>query len=222
MTGEAAPRSNAGAARMQRTLVKICGVRDRAVAVETAAAGADFIGVVLVSSSPRFVPPTAASTLALAIADAGAMPVAVVRLPVDPETRAALEAFPILQFHGVEEPEDIARFVGAGSSWECWKGLHFDAAETARFLGSGRVSRLVVDGPDAGSGAPFDHGEFAALDDATRRRALLAGGLDPANVAEAVRRARPGGVDVSSGVERARGVKDVALIRAFIDAVRGA
>lgn len=231
----AAPRDGRGASggtrgpiRAPRTLVKICGVRDRATVDATAAAGADFIGVVLVPSSPRFVPPTMAQGLALAIADAGAMPVAVVRLPVDPETRAALEAFPILQFHGVEEPEDILRFARNGADaaedprWECWKGMHFDADEVERFLASKTVSRLVVDGPDAGSGARFDHARFATLDESTRRRSMLAGGLDAANVAEAIRSARPGGVDVSSGVERARGVKDIALIQAFIDATRGA
>jgi len=207
---------------MTRLLVKICGVSDRATVEVAAGAGADFIGVVLVPSSPRFVPPSAVPALVAAIIDAGAMPVAVVRLPVDPETRAALDLFPVIQFHGVEEPDDLVRFTSGDAPWECWKGLPFAAPAVDSWLASGRVSRLVVDGPDAGSGEPFDHAEFAALADTARARSFLAGGLTPETVAAAVRIARPGGVDVSSGVERARGVKDHERIRAFIAAARGA
>jgi phosphoribosylanthranilate isomerase len=206
---------------MSRVKVKICGVRDRATVDVAADAGAEFIGVVLVASSPRFVSPTEAPGLSVDIVNAGAIPVAVVRLPLDAATKAALDAFPIVQFHGSEEPGDLAR-VSGGGAWELWKGLHFSRAATASWLAAGCVSRLVVDGPEAGSGERWDPREFAALDDATRARCLLAGGLDPSNVAEAIRAARPGGVDVSSGVESARGVKDHARIRAFIDAARGA
>lgn len=207
---------------MSRTLVKICGLRDRATVELAVEAGADFVGVVMVSASPRFVSPLIAPNLALAAMDAGAMPVAVVRMPIDPETRAALDAFPIVQFHGLEEADDLARFAARGGAFECWKGLHFDPAAIAGFAASGTVSRFVVDGPVAGSGVAFDHARFAELDPAIRARALLAGGLDPSNVADAIRTARPGGVDVSSGVEVARGVKDPELIRAFIDAVHAA
>ncbi|MBI1304890.1 MAG: phosphoribosylanthranilate isomerase [Phycisphaera sp.] len=207
---------------MTRTLVKICGVSDRATAEFAAAAGADFIGVVLVPSSPRFVPPEAVPALVDAIIDAGAMPVAVVRLPVDPETRTALDRFPVIQFHGVEEPDDLAPFAAGPAAWECWKGLSFSAPSVGSWLASGCVARLVVDGPDAGSGEPFDHSAFAELAESARARCFLAGGLTPETVADAVRAARPRGVDVSSGVERARGVKDHGRIRAFIDAVRGA
>ena len=83
---------------MKRLLVKICGVSDRATAEVAARAGADFVGVVLVPSSPRFVPPSAVPSLVAAIIDAGAIPVAVVRLPVDPETRAALDLFHHFQY----------------------------------------------------------------------------------------------------------------------------
>ena len=207
---------------MSRVLVKICGLCDRATVEVAARAGAEFIGVVLVPSSPRFVPPSAAPALVASIIDAGALPVAVVRLPIDPETRAALDLFPVIQFHGVEEPDDLAPFASGSAPWECWKGLPFAAPAIGSWLASGCVTRLVVDGPDAGSGEPFDHGAFAALADTARARCFLAGGLTPETVADAIRRARPAGVDVSSGVERARGVKYHDKIRAFIDAVRGA
>ncbi len=206
---------------MKRLLVKICGVSDRATAEVAARAGADFVGVVLVPSSPRFVPPSAVPSLVAAIIDAGAIPVAVVRLPVDPETRAALDLFPVIQFHGVEEPADLARYTTGDAPWECWKGLSFAAPAVGSWLASASVARLVVDGPDAGSGEAFDHAAFAALADSARARCLLAGGLTPETVAAAIRTARPAGVDVSSGVERSRGVKDHDRIRAFIDAARG-
>jgi len=70
--------------------VKICGVRDERTIDCAARAGADFLGVVLVPSSPRFVPPAVATRLATAIIDAGSIPVAVLRLPVEPEVRSAL------------------------------------------------------------------------------------------------------------------------------------
>ncbi len=205
---------------MSRVPVKICGVRDEATAIAAAAAGADFVGVVLAPGSPRFVAPAEATQLAVAIGDAGAIPVAVVRLAVDSATMQAIEAFPIIQFHGEESIADLAPF----RAWECWKGLTFSKASVAAWTAANptAVARLVVDGAEAGSGAAWDPTDFAALDDATRARCLLAGGLDPTNVAERIRLARPGGVDVSSGVERARGVKDIGLIRAFIDTVRAA
>ncbi|MFM1822031.1 MAG: N-(5-phosphoribosyl)anthranilate isomerase [Planctomycetota bacterium] len=203
---------------MSRTLVKICGVRDAAMALVAADAGADFVGVVLVRESPRFVDPAEAPALAVAIADAGAMPVAVVRLPVDDAVRAALDAFPIVQFHGGETPEEIAAFARR-REWECWKGVAFGAGVVERWLDSGAVARVVVDGPDAGSGVGFDHAAFGAIDAARRARCLLAGGLDAATVGGAIAVAAPGGVDVSSGVERSRGVKDAARIEAFVRAV---
>ncbi len=203
---------------MSGVTVKICGVKDEGTAAVAARAGADFVGVVFVPSSPRFVAPAAARLLAVTIADAGAMPVAVVRLPLEPDARRALEAFPIVQFHGDETPADLHAY----KSFECWKGLRFSPASVGDWLAGGPATRLVVDGPEAGSGERWDLGEFAALDDATRARCLLAGGLDPSNVVAAVRAAKPWGVDVSSGVESARGVKDHARIAAFIAAAKSA
>ena len=205
-------------ARLTKTRIKICGVRDHATAACAVEAGAEFVGIVLVASSPRFVSPALAPALAAAIVDAGAMPVAVLQLPIDAQTATAAEAFPILQFHGAETPADLARF----TAWECWKGLHFSKAALEAWLASAHTARLVVDGRNAGSGDAWDTTEFAAMHDDARARCLLAGGLDPTNVADAIRTTKPWGVDVSSGVESARGIKDHARIRAFVEAVRSA
>jgi phosphoribosylanthranilate isomerase len=79
---------------------------------------------------------------------------------------------------------------------------------------------LLVDGPAAGSGASFDHAELADLLPTLRKPLFVAGGLTPDNVASLLAIAKPYGVDVSSGVEHTRGVKDHGLIRAFCDAVK--
>ena len=204
------------------TLIKICGVNDHAAAEFAARAGADFVGVVLVESSPRFVPPALAIELARTIRNAGAIPVAVIQLPIDDATRAALSAFAVIQFHGVETPSDVALFAQTHPQCELWKGLHFSTQTCTEWMNSGHVQRLVVDVMDPGSGASFDHRLLSALDDNTRARCLLAGGLDATNVAQSLSVARVSGVDVSSGVESSRGVKDQGMIRAFIDAVRRA
>jgi phosphoribosylanthranilate isomerase len=93
--------------------------------------------------------------------------------------------------------------------------LRDDAVEAAALPG-----RILFEGARSGAGERADWRAAAALAGATQL--VLAGGLDPANVAEAVRTVRPFGVDVSSGVERERGVKDAALIREFIRAAREA
>ena len=207
---------------MSRTAIKICGVRDDATIEIAARAGADYIGIVLVAASPRAVAPRDATPLALAILNEGAIPVAIVRFPIDAPTMRALSSFRVVQFHGRETPDEVAQFEARSSMHQLWKGLHVSKESTEAWLSSGTIARLVVDGPSAGSGEAFDHSGFAALDDPTRARCFLAGGLHATNVAHAVASARPGGVDVSSGVESDRGVKDHAKIRAFIDAVRAA
>jgi len=201
---------------MSAVKVKICGVRDVSTAEHAVKAGADFVGVVLVPSSPRFVAAADARHLATAIVDAGAMPVAVVRLPLEDCDLPALDAFPIIQFHGDESASDLLRF----RDWERWKGTPFGGETIGSWLAGGTVARLVVDGPSAGSGECWNFAELGALASGTRSRCLLAGGLDATNVAEAIRAARPWGVDVSSGVERERGVKDPERIAAFIAAAK--
>jgi phosphoribosylanthranilate isomerase len=217
---------------MARTRVKICGITRLADGLAAARAGADAIGFVFWSGTPRRIAVADARSIA------AAMPpfVTIVGLFVDPkpgEVRAALAAVPLaaLQFHGHEPPELCRAFgrpyvkavpVGGGAAGD---GLLEYAARYPDAAG------LLFDAPPAdglpgGTGRTFD---WDALPRALSRPLVLSGGLTPANVGGAIRRVRPWAVDVSSGVEAigpdgnpAKGIKDPERIRAFIEEVRHA
>ena len=216
-----------------RTRIKICGITRIADARDAAAAGADAIGLVFWPGTPRVVAPARAREIVAALPAY----VSVVALFVDPtadEVRATLDAVPIdlLQFHGHEPPEfcrafgrryvkaipvkDDVDLLESSSSYGDAAGVLFDAFREGDLPG--------------GTGRVFD---WARLSSAVRSRigvpVILSGGLDPDNVARAVRAVLPWGVDVSSGVEERdargaprRGWKDAARIRAFVQGVRSA
>jgi phosphoribosylanthranilate isomerase len=217
---------------MARTRVKICGITRLADGLAAAGAGADAIGFVLWPGSPRFIGPDLARSITAALPPL----VSVVGLFVDPapeHVRAMLAAIPldILQFHGREPPELCRMFgrryikavpVGDGDA-------RVGLLEYA--LRYPDASALLFDAPPSGglpggTGRTFD---WDALPANLARPVVLSGGLTAANIGEAVRRVRPWAVDVSSGVEAigpdgepARGIKDPARIRAFIEEVRHA
>ncbi|HNR92250.1 MAG TPA: phosphoribosylanthranilate isomerase, partial [Dokdonella sp.] len=124
----------------------------------------------------------------------------------------------LVQFHGSEAALDCAR---VGRPWikAVAMASHEDVASyAARYAGaSGFLLDAHAVGEQGGSGRRFDWSRVPALD----RPVILAGGLDAGNVAEAIVRARPYAVDVSSGIESAPGIKDVARMRDFIAAVKG-
>lgn len=212
-----------------RTRVKICGITRVEDAVAAAREGADAIGLVFWSGTPRHVSHKQAREVAAALPAF----VTVVGLFVDPTpdaVRATLEDVPLdlLQFHGNESPEMCASFgrpyikavhVKAGvdllhyaSRYDDAIGLLFDAFEPGGLPG--------------GTGTVFD---WNALPTSLPRPLILSGGLTPQNVAAAIRQVRPWAVDVSSGVEAVgadgkprKGVKDAAKIAAFIRGVRDA
>lgn len=204
---------------MTRTRVKICGLT-RPQDVEAAvAAGADAIGLVFYPPSPRAVSVELARDLC------GLLPpfVTAVGLFVDDsagQVRRVLEQVPLdlVQFHGEESP---ALCEAVGRRWI--KAIRMRPGVDLPVLAEtyGGATGLLLDAYDpalpGGTGLAFDWGLIPA---GLASRIVLAGGLDPDNVATAVARVRPYAVDVSGGVESARGVKDPAKIFAFIQGVR--
>ena len=196
---------------MNRVQVKICGVRTPDDARSAAEAGASMVGLVFAEGSPRKIDRAQAEAILSALPP-GVEPVALLA--------DAAADHPVLawwrgrvQLHGNEDEATCAAIAARGHA--VMRGFAFSPDAVRRWDACAAVDTLVVDGPRGGSGMAFDHAALASLVPGLRARVLLAGGLTPANVAEAIRAVRPWGVDVSSGVERERGVKDHALIRAF-------
>jgi phosphoribosylanthranilate isomerase len=202
-----------------RTRIKICGITRPGDAAEAASAGADAIGLVFHASSPRRIDVERAGAIVLELPPF----VSAVALFVDPAPAAVREVLDnvridLLQFHGAEGPEFCRGFgVPYIKAVRMRSGVSI-SAEAERYEDA---RALLLDTYDervaGGSGRPF---RWDALPADLGVPIILAGGLDPANVAEAVRMVRPYGVDVSSGVESAPGIKDAAKIRAFVNAVR--
>lgn len=204
-----------------RTRVKICGITRPGDALTVANSGADAIGLVFYAPSPRAVDIPAAQEIVRVLPPF----VTVVGLFVDAgeeEIRHVLEAVPIdlLQFHG-NEPAQACKIFGRPYIKAVAMRDGVDLAETAREYRT--AAGLLVDtwhpAVAGGSGETFDWERLPAT---LALPLILAGGLSPDNVAQAVQRVRPYAVDVSSGVERDKGIKDEARISAFMRAVSGA
>lgn len=214
---------------MSGVRVKICGLTRPADVEAAVAAGAAYVGFVFFPPSPRHLAPQAARALALAVPP-GVVKVALTVDAGDDALDALLAVVPadMLQLHGRESPARVAE-VRARTGLPVMKAVGIaEAADLARIAPYEAVAdQILVDAkppPGAalpgGNGLSFDWGLIAG-----RRWArpwMLAGGLSPATVAEAVRRTGARQVDVSSGVEAAPGVKDPALIAAFIAAAEAA
>lgn len=208
--------------------VKICGIRDAEGLDAAVGAGADFIGFVFFPPSPRAVTPAEAGALSARQAG-GPVRVGLFVDPTDELLAATLAEAPLglIQLHGEETPARAAA-IRARFGLPVMKALGIGAPEDLAAVDAFApvVDRFLFDakpppgGPLPGGNAqPFEWRLMAGR--AIPRPWLLAGGLTPGNVVEAIRTARAPGVDVSSGVERARGVKDPALIRAFVSAAKG-
>lgn len=206
------------------TKVKICGLTDRDRVAFAAGEGADWIGFVF-APSPRQVTLAAAETLLLSAGKA--VPVALLVDPSDAEAKAvAALGFPVLQLHGQETPERAAE-IRALTGCAIWKAIGVrgrdDLGQIGTFLD---IDALLLDAKaPEGAGVAGGHGQVFDWHILQGRTPpipwLLAGGLNPENVAAAIRETGAPAVDVSSGVERERGVKDRELIRAFIRAAKG-
>lgn len=199
--------------------IKICGLTDKTAVATAVSAGADAIGFVF-AESPRRITPEQARSLCEELPE-GVSKVAVMQHPGIPELRAVLEIF---------APDVLQSDADDFKALEVRRGPHLlpvyreGRNEPGLFLGRQErapfVPDFVYEGAYSGRGETVDWAQAAHY--AARGRMILAGGLTPDNVGEAIKRVRPWGVDVSSGVESAPGKKDPKLIEAFIAAVRAA
>jgi phosphoribosylanthranilate isomerase len=191
---------------------KICGITRLEDALCAEEAGADAIGFIFVPNTKRFLTLERAASISKGLSPF----ISKIGVFRDASLDAILEALRVaqlsgVQLHGHESDafcDQVAAHVPIIRAVSFKPGLELPSANT-----------LLVDGLEPGSGQAFD---WNALDASSLRgrRWLLAGGLDPENVAQAVRALKPWGVDVSSGVESAPGIKDQEKIRAFTRAAR--
>ncbi len=201
-----------------RTRIKICGITRPSDGVAAVELGADALGLVFCETSPRFVTPEQAEEIVAALPPLVSVVALFVNAPAsDVERVLARVPVDLLQFHGDEAPEYCSSFgrryikalpMGGGVEPTAYARRYADAA--AFLLDSHALGGL------GGSGSRFD---WSRIPSGLGKPLILAGGLDASNVAEAIEQCRPYGVDVSSGVEAAKGVKDVARMEAFIKEV---
>ena len=205
---------------MTAVRVKICGITRVEDALAAAAAGADAIGLVFYAKSPRAVDIEQAREILAALPPF----VTTVGLFVDAE-RSELERIlasvplDLLQFHGDESVQQCEAFGRPYIKALRVKAGDDIAAQVARYPSAqGILLDAYVEGVPGGTGEAFD---WSLIPQMLSKPLILAGGLRPDNVAEAVSRVRPYAVDVSGGVEASKGVKDVEKVGAFIRAARG-
>lgn len=214
-----------------RTRIKICGLT-RAEDVEAAvAAGADALGFVFYAGSPRFISPNQASAL-IAVMPPFVTAVGLFVNATAEEVDAVVQAAPIslLQFHGDETVEQCSQiaakvrrpFIRAVRIRPDMKPADLIECEQ-QYRSSGKwFAGLLLDAFVDGYGGGGKVFDWSLIPKELAPRLVLSGGLSANNATDAVRQVRPFAVDVSSGVEQAKGIKDAVKISAFIDAVRKA
>jgi phosphoribosylanthranilate isomerase len=210
---------------MHRTRIKICGFTREADVDAACAAGADALGFNLYPKSPRGITPARARELARRLPPF-VVPVLLFVNATRAEVAAGLEAVPeaVLQFHGDETPaecEAAARpYLRAVRMGAKGSGHEVDLLDCAARYASARALLLdaFVEG-FGGGGKVFD---WSLIPPNVPAPVVLSGGLSPANVTDGVRLLRPWAVDVSSGVESSKGIKDALLMRRFCQAVKDA
>ena len=204
--------------------VKVCGITRAADAESCIDAGVDALGFNFFSGSKRYVDPKSAIKWIRDLA--GAVTRVAVLVNASEELLGSVResgCFEFIQFHGDETPDECAR--SGGKQWI--KALRVRPGDSLDAPGLYGTPYLLLD-----AWSPTEYGGTGLLTDRAvvseiihkfpQKRFALAGGLTPRNVAEAISAVHPAVVDVAGGVESAPGIKDVSLVRAFIDAVRGA
>ncbi len=200
--------------------IKICGITNRDDALEAAELGADALGFNFYPESPRSIAPEKAAEIIFQLPPF-VVPVGLFVNEAEERVREIQEltGIEVLQFHGDESPEFCERFEG-----RVIKAVRVKDRESLHSIVHYKVSAILLDshtdGLRGGTGATFDWD--LAKNAAILRRIILAGGLTPENAAAAVKKVRPYAVDVASGVEKEKGVKDFGKMKKFITEVRKA
>ncbi len=203
------------------TFLKICGITSVEDAIEAADAGIDAVGLMFHKPSPRFVDKNMAAAIA------GALPPSVARVGVFVNSEPAFVremitecGLDIAQFHGDETPGYCSRF-----PVRVWKAFRIRDEASLKALSDYQTDAWLLDsfvkGALGGTGERFNW-DLAVEAGRSGVPIVLAGGLAPDNVENAIRTVGPWGIDVSSGVESAPGRKDPAKVREFIRAARAA
>jgi phosphoribosylanthranilate isomerase len=207
---------------LQKTWTKICGITRAQDALAAADLGADAIGLNFYPKSPR----------AIAVADVANLveglpqEVSVVALFVNPTPELVRQvlgtgAVDLLQFHGSESAEFCEQF---DTPYMKVVAVKVDSDLNSEFAKYESAQYMLLDSFDpimlGGTGKAFDWGRVIELTQKQRSRLVLAGGLGPDNVREAIKIVQPFGVDVSSGVEASKGIKDLKMMQLFIQGVR--
>jgi phosphoribosylanthranilate isomerase len=198
--------------------VKICGITSLADALLAAAAGAEMLGFNFYPRSPRYVDPRLVREILRELSPVFQVVPVGVFVNENAETIreiAEMSGVRMVQLHGEESPE-FCRELGL----RVIKALRIAAAEDAEKAASYTVDALLVDSKTPVFGGSGVRPDWVLAEKIARRfpRVILAGGLNPDNVAAAIAAVRPWGVDAASGVEREPGVKDPELVRRFISA----
>jgi phosphoribosylanthranilate isomerase len=207
---------------LQKTWIKICGITRAQDAKAAASLGADAIGVVLYSKSPRAVQVKDLAGIVAGLPDE----LVVVALFVNPEPELVQEVVAsntvdLLQFHGDESAEFCGQFglpymkaIAVRAESDLVSKL--DAFKTAKYILLDSYDPIMP----GGTGKTFDWNRVRELSERQQARLVLAGGLGPENVSKAIQMVGPFGVDVSSGVEASKGIKDLTKMKSFIEGVR--
>lgn len=199
--------------------VKICGVTRLADALAAAEAGADAIGLNFWAGGPRYVDPETAREIAAALPGEVTKVGVFVNATCEEICRIAeTVGLDVIQLHGDEEPDALDDL--PCPVWKAFRGAVTDADLDAFAAADGYLLDGAKAGFYGGSGTLADAASAARV--RARGFFVLAGGLTPGNVAARIALARPDMVDTASGVETTPGIKDAALIRAFVAAAKGA
>lgn len=205
-------------------LVKICGITDPKMATEAVKSGADFIGIIFARESVRYVDEERAIEIAKAAHEAGAKVVGVFvgQTVEEMQHLADRVGLDVVQLHGEEVrrvhgelSQNLARFYVCPVSPD---GFVKEENHQGFTMLNKERDFLLYDGINPGTGETFN---WENLEPRRDFNFFLAGGLNPDNVSIAIKKKQPDGVDVASGVEKKKGVKDLKLIKTFIKQVKG-